>query len=222
MSQCTAKSKRSQERCKKDAMVGRDVCYFHGGKSPRGRAAANFKTGRYSKDFLESWSGWRLRYEQSREMPNLLSQRDEIAVLETLLAEQMQNIESAALMASAWSELQVEFQNLQDAIQAENDAAFRKSIRNFDDLIKRGYKSSKAREKVVKLIDNKRRVVESERKALVEQKQMLLASQVEILIGSVIESFRIAIAQNCELPQARTILDIASRDVEKLLNIEAP
>ena len=31
---CTAKSKRSQQRCKKPAMIGGHVCEIHGGKTP--------------------------------------------------------------------------------------------------------------------------------------------------------------------------------------------
>lgn len=37
---CTARSKRSQERCKRAAIRGCTVCSFHGGKNPTVRAAA--------------------------------------------------------------------------------------------------------------------------------------------------------------------------------------
>lgn len=37
---CTAKSKRSQERCKRAAVVGGTVCAMHGGKAPQVAAAA--------------------------------------------------------------------------------------------------------------------------------------------------------------------------------------
>lgn len=33
MAQCTAKSKRSGKRCRKSAMIGKNVCYVHGGRS---------------------------------------------------------------------------------------------------------------------------------------------------------------------------------------------
>jgi len=43
MSQCTAKSKRSGERCKKDAVIGMGVCHIHGGKSLVGTDNPAFK-----------------------------------------------------------------------------------------------------------------------------------------------------------------------------------
>jgi hypothetical protein len=47
--QCTAKSKRSGERCKNYACRGRGTCRMHGGKSPRGIGHPNTKHGMYSK-----------------------------------------------------------------------------------------------------------------------------------------------------------------------------
>lgn len=51
MSQCTAKSKRSQTRCKKDAVVGTRVCHIHGGKSKKGLDHPDFVDGDRSKYF---------------------------------------------------------------------------------------------------------------------------------------------------------------------------
>lgn len=50
MAQCTAKSKRSGERCKANAVTGYTVCRFHGAGSPHaGRpGGAPIVTGRYS------------------------------------------------------------------------------------------------------------------------------------------------------------------------------
>jgi hypothetical protein len=49
MAQCTAKSKRTKERCKRFAVADRTVCKHHGGKTPRGFAHPNLKNGKYSK-----------------------------------------------------------------------------------------------------------------------------------------------------------------------------
>lgn len=46
---CTAKSKQSGKRCKRLPSVDREVCAMHGGKSPKGFAAAAYKHGRHSK-----------------------------------------------------------------------------------------------------------------------------------------------------------------------------
>lgn len=54
--QCTAKSKRSQERCKNRSMKGKTVCRMHGGKSkPAGKGNKRaLKTGRYETILFET------------------------------------------------------------------------------------------------------------------------------------------------------------------------
>ena len=49
-SRCTAKSKRTSERCKAPAVRGWKVCRFHGarGGAPEGKANGAWKNGHYS------------------------------------------------------------------------------------------------------------------------------------------------------------------------------
>ena len=65
---CTAKSKRSQQRCKNWAMRERAVCRFHGGKSYRGLASPRYVHGYYSKSLLARapwiWYEQQLRIEK--------------------------------------------------------------------------------------------------------------------------------------------------------------
>lgn len=81
MAQCTAKSKRSGERCKSSAVAGKRVCYYHGGAPGSG---GKIKHGRYSlalaahPDVLE-------RYERHRDDPSLMETRNEIALLRAKL-----------------------------------------------------------------------------------------------------------------------------------------
>lgn len=89
--QCTARSKRSGERCRKHAMRGRTVCLAHGGKTPRGAASPHFKTGRYSR----SLPGHLLAvYEQALRDPRLLSLRDEIALTDAMICELLSQIDN--------------------------------------------------------------------------------------------------------------------------------
>lgn len=54
MSQCTATSKGTGERCKLPAVDGYTVCRFHGGATPRGEASPHYKHGRYSRYLNQS------------------------------------------------------------------------------------------------------------------------------------------------------------------------
>jgi len=58
MSRCTAKSKRSKERCQRWALWGKTICHMHGGRStgPKTKAGkerarkAVLKQGKYTKE----------------------------------------------------------------------------------------------------------------------------------------------------------------------------
>ena len=90
--QCTAKSKRSGRQCRKSAMKGRTVCLAHGGRTPRGVASPNFKTGRYSR----SLPGHLVAdYERAINDPTLLSLRDDIALNETMITTLLQQLDES-------------------------------------------------------------------------------------------------------------------------------
>jgi hypothetical protein len=51
---CTDTSKRSGKPCKKDAMVGKDKCHIHGGKSLGGAASPTYEGKGYSKFLIKN------------------------------------------------------------------------------------------------------------------------------------------------------------------------
>ncbi len=87
--QCTARSKRSGQQCRKHAMRGRDVCLAHGGKTPRGAASPHFKTGRYSRSLPGHLVA---AYERAIHDPMLLSLRDEVALTDAMIGETLSRL----------------------------------------------------------------------------------------------------------------------------------
>lgn len=80
--ECGAK-KRDGTPCRAKAMAnGR--CRIHGGATPSGFALPQYKTGRYSKVLPDAL---RYRYEVARDDEDLLSLRDEIALLDIRITE---------------------------------------------------------------------------------------------------------------------------------------
>jgi translation elongation factor EF-G len=70
-------------------MKGRTVCLAHGGRTPRGVASPNFKTGRYSR----SLPGHLVAdYERATHDPTLLSLRDEIALTDAMIGETLSQL----------------------------------------------------------------------------------------------------------------------------------
>jgi hypothetical protein len=84
MAQCTARSKRTGERCKKAAMSGKGVCHIHGGKTPTGAMLRQFRHGRHSKYLPEQMLE---RYNVAQQDPERLALADEIALIDTAITQ---------------------------------------------------------------------------------------------------------------------------------------
>ncbi len=81
--QCTAKSKRTGERCKAQAVTGKDKCYHHGGATP-------VKHGLYSK-----YSRHRLAdvIQQLATDPELLDLRQQIGLKQALILDKLEQLQ---------------------------------------------------------------------------------------------------------------------------------
>lgn len=141
--QCTARSKRSGEQCRKHAMRGRNVCLAHGGKTPRGAASPHFKTGRYSRSLPGHLVA---AYEKALNDPKLLSLRDELALTDAMISELLRQLDD------------------------DSDAKYRRVFRQ-----------------IMPLIEQRRRLVESEVRHIVLAREMLTAEEAMSLLHAVVE-----------------------------------
>jgi len=80
---CKAKTRQGGE-CQQFKVSGRERCRMHGGASPVGPAAGNFKTGRYSR-FLPF--GLKERFDKAMEDPDWLSLEKEIRLVDATMEE---------------------------------------------------------------------------------------------------------------------------------------
>jgi hypothetical protein len=88
---CRAKSKQSQERCKRWASPGSGLCIIHGGRgNTPGPSHQNYKHGRYSKA-LKGLGDLKVKYERARKDPELNSSADEIAVIVGLMEQTLES-----------------------------------------------------------------------------------------------------------------------------------
>ena len=94
---CNATTKRTKRTCRNPAVLGSTKCRMHGGKSPWGSEAAQFKHGRYSANLPTHLAA---RYREAAADPNILDQRPEIAILQARLCELLQCIDT--LEAGQW------------------------------------------------------------------------------------------------------------------------
>jgi len=182
--QCTATSKRTGERCRAQAVTGKTVCYHHGGRSLAGPASPSFKHGRYSR-FLPS----RLqdRYREAVADGELLALREDIALLDARLAEVLGRLDTGE-SNQVWQELQRTYGELRTARGSPERMAA--ALTAMGQLIEDGLADYAAWDDVRSLLDQRRRLVESERRRLVEMQQMLTAEQAMTLLAAVTDTIR--------------------------------
>lgn len=210
MAQCTAKSKRSGERCKRGATPGRNVCHIHGGKSLAGPASPTFQTGRYSKLLPARLAD---RYQQARADTELLALRDEIALLDARLGDVLGTVDTGE-SSKIWKELQAANSELQIAVAAKDNARVNRAVREISRLIDSGSADVEAWNDVYNLLDQRRRLVESERKRLVELQQYMTAEKAMTLLSVVLDTIQTHVTD-------RSILAAISADFRKLTAINA-
>lgn len=173
MTQCTATSKQSGNRCRSHAAVGRTVCHIHGGKTPNGIAHPSFKTGRYSKHLP---SRLLATYDTARQDGELLAVRDDIALLDARLTELLARVETGE-SGAVWRTLRAEYRAYRDATAAKDIPEMSARISAIGSLIERGLADEAAWSDIRHTLEQRRKLVESERKRLVEMQQMVTADE---------------------------------------------
>src|SRR5689334_1272270 len=88
-------------------------CRIHGGLQPQGIARPGFKTGRYSKYLPARLAG---RYEEAASDPELLALKDDIALLDTRIAQTVSALDTGE-SKEAWSALFALWQQLDQDMQ---------------------------------------------------------------------------------------------------------
>lgn len=202
MGQCTATAKRTGERCRAAAMRGQAVCRMHGGKSLRGQASALYKHGRYSKDLPARLVA---RYEAAEVDDDLLVQRAEIAVLEARLAELIEGLDRGET-GRLWAELRAHQQAADEAQRANDLPAMAEHLNAMRQLVQQGAAEADRWREVRSLIQDRRRLVESERKRLVDLQQMITTKQALILAGALVAAVQDAAGKRVGDAKQRRLL----------------
>lgn len=157
-------------------MVGSNVCYHHGGKSPKGLAHPSTKSGRYSKYLPARLAE---RYEAALTDPDLLALRDEIALTDADVGRILEHLDTD-------EPTDPEDRKLWLAVNEAN------------------------RDRLQQLIEQRRRLVETERKRLVDLQQMMTAEQAMLFLSAVVDIVRRHVSD-------RNVLAAITADVDRLI-----
>lgn len=198
---CHAKSKKTQQQCRRLAMVGNTVCYLHGGRSRRGIFSPQYKTGKYSK-YLPVYL--KESFETAIHDPDLLELRAELALCYTRLTTLLQQLDVEGTVA-AWTTLRKALKVFRDAEVKGDIAAMRDHLTTISRLITDGAQDMEVWSEVYTVMETRRRLIETEHKRLVAGQHMLTAERATLLVSTILETVKDHIMQ-CVPPEYATKL----------------
>jgi hypothetical protein len=176
---CGAKT-RSGSACKNRPMLnGR--CRMHGGKSLGGLASPNFIHGRYSK-FLPTHLAE--RYQEAVRDPELLALREEIALVDARVHDLLKRVDTGEA-GRLWKEIRGTYAELRQAISKGDANTMVTALDCMEEIIENGKGDYYAWGEVYKLIEQRRRLAESERKRLVAMEQMISTERAMVMISNI-------------------------------------
>jgi len=161
-------------------------CKYHGGDTPSGPASPHWKHGKNSKhtrivrDVLSPRA--RARLFAGRDDPDLLELLDDIALFRKRRDQLLAKLGSRESGAT-WRELTYAFRALRRAIAENNTEKMATALTALDSAIHSGASEYAQWTEIVSIVNNRVRIVESERQHAVEQQQVLTAKQAETLMA---------------------------------------
>lgn len=206
---CGAKT-RSGTPCKGQAMAnGR--CRMHRGKAVSGIAHPNFQHGRYAKDIPTRMLS---TYQAALADTELLNLRQEISLLDARLSDVLKRVDTGE-SGAVWAALGEALREFQKASAAGDTAKMREHLTALTDLIQRGQSDTAAWGDVRALIQERRRVTESERKRQVEMQQSITTERAMLLVTALVDTVQRHVHD-------RVALGAIAADIGALLNAGPP
>lgn len=220
---CCAWNRHRGQQCAAPAMTGKRSCSKHGGKTPAGPESPHFKHGARSK-YLPK--GIRADYESALANPKLLSLHDDIALVDGRLSQifkavdahespefveftltQAQEILTALnryKLAAVVANEQNKDQSLAGMKQALLD--IEAAAQALLDQASGSEESAALWKEAYNLIEQRRKLVETEAKINAELRQTITKERALILFGAMVENFRQVVKATVEPEQAREIM----------------
>jgi hypothetical protein len=205
---CHAHSKTTGRPCGQPAVPGMNVCHWHGGKSQVGAGAHSFKHGRYSRYLPTRMIE---QYEKSLRDPDLLSLKNDIAVVDARLAELVAMLDRGE-SGTHWRQLRAAMKRLNEVKTFEEK---REALENLGHMIAQGGEVFKVWEDIFTAQDHRRRLAMTERRRLADMQASVTAEQAIALVHSVVALIRKHVTD-------RAILSALSEDVAALLHKQEP
>lgn len=183
---CGAKT-RDGTPCKTFALHGSTRCRMHGGANGIGAGAANFRHGRYSRVLP---ANLRATYDAAVADPDLLSIREDIALLDSRLSEMVRTSQTG-LPPDLAKRVKGLLSDLSDAHAGiEGAPPWAESFTAISGLLARAVIEAAMWADIIAALESRRKLVESERKRLVEMEAIVTSEQAMTFVAAVMASLR--------------------------------
>lgn len=194
--------------CTATIVMSNGRCHKHGGKSLGGPAHPNFKSGKYSKvalppNMLEA-------YEEARMDPELLSMREEIAMLDMRLIDLFNRYEMSG-GAETWNRVKRAYKKLRKGLTYGEIDMQMDAIMEMERIFEGERPDHELWAEIMTTMEMRRRVGESERKRLVDMNQMWTNDQMMVTFAQMVDALREFITDRKLLNAlGRRLIDIAA------------
>ena len=184
-------------------------CRLHGGKSLGGLASPTFKHGRYSRVLPARLAA---RYDEATTDPALLELRADVALLDARLSDVLGRVDTGE-SGALWTTLQNHRRDVLAAKRAGDSVAQAVALNALLETVGQGHADYRAWAEIGALLEQRRKLVESERKRLIEAQQTLTVEKAMLLIGAISGIIKAHVHD-------RAILAAIGRDIEGLVSRE--
>jgi hypothetical protein len=206
--QCDA-TRKIGGRCNNPAVRGSEKCRLHGGRALNSAVAPTFRTGRYSKMLPHKL---RETYEAALADNELLSLRDELALMRARLSELAGRLETGE-SATLWTELTEVYEGMQDAVRNGDVERIISLLDSLGNLVQNGNGNEETWEMIKETLDGTVRINQAEWRRLVDMKQMITAEKAIALVMAVVA----AVMRHVRDPHVQSAIH---REVSQILNID--
>jgi hypothetical protein len=159
---------------------------MHGGKSPVGPASATFKDGRYSRILPARLLA---RYHEATQDQELLALRSEVALIDSRLSDVLGRVDTGE-SSRVWKALGDAYAKLKTAQRIGDEVGERYAIATLGNLIVSAHADWAAWADVRQLVQERKALVESERKYMSEAQSMIAVDQAMATMGLLVDAVR--------------------------------
>jgi hypothetical protein len=154
---------------------------MHGGTTPSGIASPHFKDGRHSKVLPTRLAA---QYDAAQRDPDLLNLKHEIALVDARLAELVERIDLDGAGA-LWGMVALVHHAMNEAVDADDLDELKQLVDRLGTVIGRAAADRQAWEAILPVVEQRRRLVQSEARRRVAMQDMVTTEHQLVLLGRV-------------------------------------